>query len=489
MKQNRLYILLVFALAAVVACNKALDISPKDELAPANVLTNSAGMKALLFSSYANVQTQPNYRFSINMAEVCTDIAFNTGGNENLIYTQFINFTWDPSVAQFSDVCWAPYYRSIRDANFVLENISNVADAGDQLKKQYIAESRFLRAYAYTQLYFYFGPVPLRTSNSQDVTLARATDTEIRNFIETEITACLADLPDPGKEEAFGRANKGVALAALSKFQLNTKQWDKAAATTKQLMDLGYYQLFGVFKDMFKVENEKNREMIWVVPCTNSKTNLGNWFPCGAMPTGFQYTDQLPEYKWTASIQNFATKYKLRDAFVNTFDAADKRFVLVVRKYVNSANQVVDLTKTANSTCSLKYFDNNGLKNENGNDIPLLRYSDILLARAEALNEISSAPTTEAFGLINQVRSRAGIPDLTIANTPTKDAFRDAILRERGWEFISEGKRREDMIRQGKFVSSALARGATSAKATHVLFPIPQAEIDANPKIVQNPGY
>ena len=489
MKPIRSIIPLFLFLAAVTGCEKALDVTPKDELAPANVLTNSAGMKALLFSSYANIQTQPNYRFSINMAEVCTDIAFNTGGNENLIYTQFINFTWDPSVAQFSDICWAPYYRAIRDANFVLENISNVADASDQLKKQYVAESRFLRAYAYTQLYNYFGAVPLRTSNNQEVTLARATDADLKSFVETELTACLADLPDPGKEEAFGRATKGIALATLSKFLLNTKQWDKAAATSKQLIDLNYYQLFGVFKDLFKVDNEKNREMIWVVPCTNSKTNLGNWFPCGAMPTGFQYTDQLPEYKWTASIQNFATKYKLRDAFVNTFDASDKRFVLVIRKYVNSSNQVVDLTKTANSTCSLKYFDNNGLKNENGNDIPLLRYADILLTRAEALNESSSTPSTEAFGLINQVRTRAGLPDLTIANTPTKEAFRDAVLRERGWEFISEGKRREDLIRQGKFVSLAQARGATNAKATHVLFPIPQSEVDANPKIVQNPGY
>ena len=484
------YSLYLFAmLLATGGCEKALDVTPKSELAPSNVLTSTAGIKALLFSSYADVQTQPNYRFSLNFGEVCTDIAFNTGGNENLIYTQFINFTWDPSVSQFADICWTPFYSSIRDANFVLENINNVADATDALKKQYIAEARFLRAYSYTQLYNYFGAVPLRTGNTQEVALPRATDSELKTFIETELNACVTDLPDPGKEEAFGRATKGTALAALSKFGLNTKQWDKAAAAAKQLIDLNYYSLFGVFKDLFKVENERNKEMIWVVPCTNSKTNLGNWFPCGAMPTGFQYTDQLPEYKWTSSIQNFATKYKLRDAFVNTFDPNDKRFVLVVRKYVNSSGQTIDLTKTANSTCSLKYFDNAGLKNENGNDIPLIRYADILLTRAEALNELGGAPTTEAFGLINQVRTRAGLPNLTAVTTPTKEAFRDAVLRERGWEFISEGKRREDLIRQDKFVSSALARGAVNAKATHVLFPIPQAEIDANPQVKQNPGY
>ena len=489
MKKIKSVIYLTALLVAATGCEKALDVTPKSELAPSNVLTSTAGIKALLFSSYANVQAQPNYRFSINFGEVCTDIAFNTGGNENLIYTQFINFTWDPSVSQFADICWNPFYRSIRDANFVLENINSVADATDAVKKGYIAEARFLRAYSYTQLYNYFGAVPLRTSNAQDVALPRATDGELKTFIETELTACTTDLPDPGKEEAFGRATKGTALAALSKFLLNTKQWDKAAATSKQLIDLNYYSLFGVFKDMFKVENERNKEMIWVVPCTNSKTDLGNWYPCGAMPTGFKSTDQLPEYTWTSSIQNFATKYKLRDAFINTFDPTDKRFVLVVRKYVNTSGQTVDLTRTPNSTCSLKYFDNAGLKNENGNDIPLLRYADILLTRAEALNELSGAPATEAFNLINQVRTRAGLPNLTAASTPTREAFRDAVLRERGWEFISEGKRREDLIRQDKFVSAALARGAVNAKPTHVLFPIPQTEVDANPKMKQNPGY
>ena len=473
----------------LTGCKRMLDMTPKDEFSPGTVLTNTAGMKALLFSSYAGIQSQPNYRFSLNFAEVCTDVAFNTGGNENLIYTQFINFTWDPSVGQFAGICWTPYYSAIRDANLVLENIESVSDASESLKKQFIAEARFLRAYAYTQLYNYFGTVPLRTSSAEAITLPRAEESQLKAFVETELNACVSDLPDPGKEEAFGRATKGVALATLAKFLLNTREWQKAADAAQRLIDINYYSLYPVFKDMFKVEHEGNKEMIWVVPCTNAKVNLGNWFPSGAMPVGFKTSDQLPEYVWTSAIQNFATKYKLRDAFVKTFDTTDKRYTIVLRKYVNNANKVIDLTTTPNSTCSMKYFDNNGLKNESGNDIPLLRYADILLTKAEALNELSGVPSEEAFRLVNQVRTRAGIGDLNLVNTPTKEAFRDAILRERGWEFISEGKRREDLVRQNKFVSSALQRGVVNAKPEHVLFPIPQAEIDANPEIVQNKGY
>ncbi len=483
------YLLPILAILIVnQGCERALDVVPKDELAPGNVLTSGAGIKALLFSSYSNIQNQANYHHIINFAELCTETTLNSGGNANLIYNPILNFTWDASLGQFNGVCWAPYYQSIRDANLVLENINNISDLSDQLKKQNQAEARFLRAYAYTQLYNYFGPVPLRTSTGQEPNLPRAADAEIKNFIETELNASVADLPAPGREEAFGRATKGSALAVLAKFTLNTKQWQKAADAAKMLMDLNYYQLYPVFKDMFKVEHEGNKEMIWVVPCTNSKVNLGNWYPCGAMPLGFSYTDQLPEYKWNPAVQNFATKYRLRDAFIRTFDTTDKRFVLVVRKFVNTSGQVVDLTRTANNTCCLKYFDNNGLKNENGNDIPLFRYADMLITRAEALNELNG-PAQEAFNLINQVRTRAGIPNLTTTNIATKDAFRDAILRERGWEFMAEGKRREDLIRQGKFVSGALARGITTAKPMHVVFPIPQVEVDANPMVVQTSGY
>lgn len=238
---------------------------------------------------------------------------------------------------------------------------------------------------------------------------------------------------------------------------------------------------------MFKVENEGNKEMIFVMTARN-EFDYGNWFAAGAMPPAFLYTEQLPEYRWTPTIQNFATQYRLRDALVNTFDPNDKRYELVVRTYINTSNVRVNLQATPNNTRSLKYFDNTAISNAHGNDIPILRYADILLAKAEALNEIQGV-NAASVSLINLVRSRAGISVLQIANIVSKVAFRDMILRERGWEFISEGKRREDIIRHDKFVSLAMQRGITTAQSKHVRFPIPQSEIDANKAIVQNEGY
>jgi hypothetical protein len=122
------------------------------------------------------------------------------------------------------------------------------------------------------------------------------------------------------------------------------------------------------------------------------------------------------------------------------------------------------------------------------NDIAEVRYADVLLARAEALNELDG-PNQESIDLINLVRDRAGLPGYSLAEFPAKEDMRDALLQERGWEFYSERIRRQDLIRMGKFISSAQARGVTNAKPTHVVFPIPQAALDANPELEQNDGY
>jgi hypothetical protein len=487
MKKIVLYISLTCSLFVLSSCEEALEVTPKSEFSPSNVLTSEAGIKSLLFSAYAQQQTQSNSRYVINDSEVCTDMGFNTGGAENGQLITLVNFTWDPSIGTFNDDMWTPNYRTIRDANGVIDNIANV-NTTDAIKKLYKAEARVLRAQAYALLYSFFGTVPLRTPANQTGDLARATDDELKAFIEADITQSIADLPDPGKEEAFGRLNKGNANGILAKFYLNTKQWQKAADAAKAVIDLNYYSLNASFVNLFRVENEgsNNREMMLALQC-RTEDPFGNWYQAGALPPAYKSSPQFPAYVYKSTMSNFATQYRLRTAFTSTFAATDKRLQLICISYVNNSDQTVDLS-TGDNARSFKYWDNNTVGNNSGTDVPVIRYADILLTRAEALNELNG-PTTECFSLINQVRTRAGIANLTAADVPTKEAFRTTIFRERGWEFVSEGKRREDLIRQGTFISLAQARGVTNAKPERVLFPIPQSEIDANRLCVQNPGY
>jgi hypothetical protein len=487
MNKNIILASIIGLLFVQTACEKALDVTPPGELAPGNVLTTENGIKAVLFSSYSFMQNPTPSRYLINNSEVTTDVGINSGGAENLTLQQLINFTWDASLGTFQIDVWAPNYRCIRDANIVLENVDNVKTT-DANKSLYAAEARFLRAFSYEFLYKWFGPVPLRITSTSEPTLAKATDAEIKGFIETELLAAIPGLPDPGKEEAFGRANKGVATAVLAKYYLNTKQWQKAADACQQLMSYNYYQLFPQYQNMFRVENEGNKEMILVQPCRN-EVGFGNWYTAGALPPNFKTSAQIPEFTWTTAMANFATQYKMRSVFTNTFDTTnDKRAILLLRRYTNTNGANVNLLATADNVRSLKYWDNNTVGNHSGNDVPVIRYADILLSKAEALNEVSG-PTQEALDLINLVRKRAGLADLTLANATSKEVLRDLILRERAWEFYSEGKRREDLLRHDKFISLAKARGVSVAADKHKLFPIPQTEIDANTACIQNDGY
>jgi hypothetical protein len=469
------------------ACEKTLDVTPPGEFAPGNVLVTEKGIRSVLFSSYAAMQNPTPSRYLINNSEVTSDVGFNSGGAENLTLSQLINFTWDASLGTFQADVWAPCYRAIRDANIVLENIDGVLTS-DANKKVYAAEARFLRAYAYEVLYKWFGPVPLRTTTSSEPALARATEEEMKSFIESELIAAITDLPNPGAEEAFARANKGAAWSMLAKHYLNTRQWQKAADACQSVMNFNYYQLFPRYENMFRVENEGNKEMILVQPCKN-EVNYGNWYSAGSLPPGFRTSSQIPEFVWTPSMANFATQYRMRSWVVLTMDTTnDSRAILLLRHYFNNAGNNVNLLATPDNVRSLKYWDNATVGNHSGNDVPVIRFADILLSRAEALNELNG-PSQDALDLINQVRVRAKINPLTLADAGDKETLRDLILQERAWEFYSEGLRREDLLRQDKFISSAIARGVTVAAEKHKRFPIPQAEIDANLACIQNEGY
>ncbi|RYZ47407.1 MAG: RagB/SusD family nutrient uptake outer membrane protein, partial [Sphingobacteriales bacterium] len=160
---------------------------------------------------------------------------------------------------------------------------------------------------------------------------------------------------------------------------------------------------------------------------------------------------------------------------------------LLLTSFVNTAGATVSLLGGDNIR-SFKYLPDPGAVGaSHGNDIPEIRFADILLAHAEALNELNG-PSQAAIDLINRVRTRAGVSILALVDFPSKDLLRDHILKERGWEFFSEGHRRLDLLRMNKFISNAVARGK-NAKPHHVLFPIPQEVMDSDPLLEQNAGY
>ncbi len=468
---------LVLFLFGAVACEKPLEEEVFSELAPSTLFTTESGINAVLNSAYSyshhsNLQESWSPFYLQGMP---TDELWGAGGSIENLWQALINFNWTSTHAQIVAV-WTVDFNAIRDANVVLDNLDPARFSADFVKTT-TAEVNFIRGWVYSELYNLFGPVPLYRSSTDDPLQPRASDAETRAFIEQELEAAIANLPDD--PIAFGRGSKGTARGVLCKYYMNTRQWQKAADVAKQIIDSGKFGLVDDYASVFAIANEGNKEMIWALPKDGSSTTASQSLNALLFPP-----DYPRPYPNNAV---FAARTYVYDAFVNSFEASDTRKNLIVTEYVSttSGNTVPGLG--SDKSFPYKYeFDPNSVGFYAGNDLPVVRYADILMCRAEALNEISG-PTQEAVDLVNQVRNRAKASPWNLADY-NKESFRNALLEERAREFFFEAKRREDLLRQDRFISGAVARGK-NAKDFHKLYPIPQIDLDANSLLTQNDGY
>ena len=478
---RKTYKLFIIGLLLINAgCEEPLDEQTYSVFGPSNFYQTAEDAEALLNSVYANAGAYRDVaRDNLTLGDMTTDLMIESGGAINAQIQPIQDFSF-PTTHPYLLSLWGRFYSAIYRANAVIDRVPAI-DMDETRRAQIVAEARFLRAFSYFKLYDLFGPVPLITTSATNAADRpnRASQEEFVSFITAELEDAGAILSATTAD--YGRATKGATFGLLSKFQLNNKNWQAAADNAKKVMDLGVYNLFteGNRADLFALNNQQDDEFIFVLPFPTMPTSgLGNTYLSHAAPPGYQF--KFPNKA------NFAAQFKMLSDFVNTFEEGDERRDAFLFQYTNGAGN--EITLGQDNVRSFKYpEDPNGLGDVSGNDYPILRYADILLTRAEALNEVQG-PNQESIDLINQVRNAAGIEDLPAADTSSKEALRTAILRERGWEFHTEGLRRQDLIRQGKFIQFAKDRGLP-AQDYQVLYPIPQSEIDKNANLEQNPGY
>ncbi len=472
-------IIIAFMATTFAACEDKLDEEVFSELSPSNLLNTEKGLSFLLNASYTYAHRNSDVQASwgaYHMSSMTSGETWGAGGSIENLWVAEMDFTWDANHSHFLSV-WRVHFNSIRDANLVLANLEN-ENLSEDYKQLTKAEAHFLRGWNYAALYNWFGRLPLYTSPDDEQLQPRSTTEQTRAFIEQELTLAASSLPDEAPQ--FGRASKGTALAVLCKYYLNTKQWQKAADAAQDVIDLGRFELLDSYEDIFAYDNEGNQELIWVLPKDGATLTVTG--------QGLNALTFPPDFPMPFSNNSvFAARTYLFDDFVNSFEDTDERKDQIITEWTST--NTGELVSGLGNNQSFPYklpFEPTSVGAWAGNDLPVIRYADILLSRAEALNEISG-PTQESIDLINQVRERAGATSLTLAGY-TKDSLRDAILMEREWEFFWEEKAREDQIRHGVFISRAQARGK-NAQDYHVHFPIPQVELDANPELEQNPGY
>jgi len=472
------YLWLFFILLFSNGCDNLLEEELYSQLGAANYLQTEEGLNTVLSGSYHFVNPGPQYyMYKLMTSTITSGIGWGLGGGFEKNFEVYVeNFTWLSTFGHINEA-WNIYFQGIRNTNIVIDQLDNNETFSPEFSEQKQAEAKALRGYFYYQLYKYFGSVPVFTSsNPESLYQAGASEEEIKNRIEMDLREAANDLPI--EQEQFGRITKGGALGMLCKFYLNTKQWQQCINTASEIISLGKYQLVSDYKDIYSHSNEGHNEILWVVPQLSAPREESTNIVAIMSP---------PDYPLPPGQSTYAARNYVYDSFVNSFNDEDIRKDLIELNYVNK-NGVEITGYGEDKSLWWKYpIDPNGVGDQNGIDYIAVRYADILLSKAESLNEING-PNQESIDLINQIRTRAKIENIQLSDFASKETLRNHILNERLWEFYLEGFEREDQIRHGVFISRAKERGL-NATDNHRLFPIPQSEIDANPEIVQNPGY
>lgn len=441
-------------------------------------------------NSYSGIFTNASGVETIG--EMTTDIGACCWNNDSWIPLQ--NFTWLPT-HEYTTINYTRHAPSLGKMLLTQDRIKDVP-MSDEAKERFNAEIHLGRGWLGYLLWDFYGPVPLATLEELnnplgDIIVPRATEEEMRNFIETELLAAInsSALPTKISADEFGRFDKGLARTVLMKYYMHVGEWAKAEEQGRELMKAEYgYGLMDRYADIFTLENEKNKEIIYA--CVEQRgISLQLWHD-HALPSNYPVQNTAIQ-RWDG--------FKVLWDFYHTFEEGDDRLQSLVGEYMGTDgvmfNEENDKLKhavvDAQGAVPVKYGeDPNSTGDGSQIDWIVYRYADVLTLLAEAIVRNDNAVSQEAVDLLNMVRTRALLEPRTLANYPTVQAFLDDVLLERGHELWWEGCRRTDLIRHDKFIESALDRDKTNASDYRVLFPIPQSVInEGKGQIAQNPGY
>ncbi|WP_234735800.1 RagB/SusD family nutrient uptake outer membrane protein [Tellurirhabdus bombi] len=411
------------------------------------------------------------------------------GRNTLTLFNYDVNYTTQKSNNRTNESpqqIWSSGYDGIEKANWIIAKVPG-ATMNEARKKQIIGEAYYLRAFYYWMLTKNFGDVAIKNTPSYteaDAIVAKSPKADVYKQIYSDLEQALtAGLPSyPAVDK--GRPAKEVANALYAKAALYNEDWAKALEQAQLVINSGKYSLMPDVRNVYRYDQEDAAriENMWafevdpVAPGRNHQM-VGLAGPAGSAGA---------EYARTSFGSMFAYQ-----SFFNSFNPVDKRRQLLDTTFINKSGQRVPQRSvtpiTTKGVLIKKYQDPVSTQGSIPN-IPILRLPDMYLVAAEAEARLNGA-TAAAYGFVNTVRRRAGLPDLQTGLS--KDAFIDAVLQERAWEFFAEGDRWYDLTRTGKFLTVIPKAVNDVYPVRNVLprnkyFPIPQDELNANPKMVQN---
>jgi hypothetical protein len=419
-----------------------------------------------------------NRNFFWAFAELTSDEAATGGDGSRPGLTELEAFTYTPRTEEFNDF-WKVQYRGVTQCNLVLDNLPNV-DMNEELRDQITGEALFLRSYYYFGLVQVFGGVPLFTSVAppDELKIPRSSRAEIFAQIQSDCERAGQLLPETYPAADVGRATKGAAYALAAKAFLYEKKWTQTLEYVQKVKDLGIYELVPDYQDNFREGTQNNSESVWEIQHANLELGVGN---------------SLNQWWFSKKVVDGYGFAEVTQAFVDAFEPGDPRLgFTVAQKDEDYFGYVYKPSFSATGKSPRKYLqaDSTVTQKADGDiNYTAIRYAEVLLWEAEALNELSQTQAAQTPLEEVRARARAQAADPTTAlppvTTASQEEMRQAIRHERQVELGFELHRFFDLVRWG--IAGDLLDGFEAGK--HEVFPLPQEEMALNSELVQNPGY
>ncbi|WP_196940590.1 RagB/SusD family nutrient uptake outer membrane protein [Sphingobacterium pedocola] len=491
------YMMMLFALLLSSSCTDQLELIPPSNATTIVFYKSESDFLQAINSVYADLKSYPTR--VLDLSETRSDNIYGVSDDGKRYWDEINNFS--PGLAANSKVLssWSDNYSGIFKANTLLDQLSkNGAEVlNEPLRLRLEAEGRFLRAFYYFDLVRSFGKVPLidrvmTAVEAENTSQSKAED--IYALIIEDLKFASENLPEAYNANMVGHATRYAAKGILALVYmtrsgpsygiegpgLGTDEWSLAATLLDDIIKSEKFRLLDTYDEIFAYDNENNAEVIFDVQYISGGLGLGGEYPSLFLPD--LYVQQIAGFAGGVMVRPPSAD------LLSTYPAEDNRKTFAVQEGYTVGGRY-DARPLL-----VKYIDA-AKRGTRWTDWPLnfivLRYTDIVLLRAECTLNGASGSQEDVITFVNDVKRRANIPLVTAVDL-------DGLLAERRREFIGEGLRWHDLVRSGKAID-LLNRWSTiednegamnQMKADYIIYPIPQTELNINPDLYeQNEGY
>lgn len=479
-------ITMLFLAITSISCSDFLEQNPLTDLSENDFYKTADDMTSALNGVYSALQESDMYGNWYVFGEIPSDNTRNQLSGSVTSQDEFDKFYIDTQNSYISSF-WAAAYKTINRANTVSGRIDNV-DIDSDLANRYKLECKFIRALMYFNLVRVYGDVPLVLT---EISIAESYDI-LREPVENVYQQIISDLqeaqglPESYSTEEDGRATNGAAKALLGKVYMTLHRYTEAESILGEVINSGRYSLLentpgslniDGYENVFSPINHNSAEGIFEIQYLK-----------GGYGEGSNYVNNFaPENSGTNVVALGSTggnNIPEMDIYEAYEDGDLRRDFSMSLGYYDSQND----NEWVESRYVCKYMDVPYQSGDASNNYPVLRYADVILMYAEALNQ--NGKTAEACQYLNMTRRR-GFGYQTTETTPVdlyttdKEEFELLVEQERRVELAFENHRWFDLIRTGRAVEVMKSKGF-SLNESNLICPIPQAQIDINPNLTQN---